>query len=139
MTKTAAERLRENALGLLPGPLSQLEYMADLRESGAGYLHWGLAKMYGEHDLQQTLAEVHSSILLEVLRTPLPVLAHEIQNIADRSSLAPDAYIQSLSKKLNLLLPARRFDGWERQLKMVLFVLSCLSQRLATRVRPVAC
>jgi hypothetical protein len=139
MTKTAAERLRDNALGLLPGPLSRLEYMANLRESDAQYFHWGLAKMYGEYGLQQALAEVHSSVLLEVLRTPLPALAHEVRNLVDQSSLAPDAYVRSLSKKLNLLLPARRFDGWERQLKMVLFVLSCLSLRLAAPARPVAC
>jgi hypothetical protein len=139
MTKTAAERLQNNALGLLPGPLSRLEYMADLRESGTQYFHWGLARMYGEHGLQQSLAEVHSAVLLDVLRTPLPALAHEVHNIADKNFLVPDAYVRSLSKKLNLLLPARRFDGWERQLKMVLFVLSCLALRLAVPVRPVAC
>lgn len=125
MRKTVTDRLYENALMLLPGPLTRLKYIADLRTPDGQYCHWGLATMYGEVEIQLGLAEAHRRILSDVLSAPFSDLETET-----RASGLSDAGIHFLSEKFNLLMP-QASDESVKHLKLVLFVLSCLPQRPA--------
>jgi len=53
----------------------RLRYLAGLRASDGRYLHWGLARTYGEEAAQRALAQAHSELFIEILRTPLRRLA----------------------------------------------------------------
>lgn len=123
MKKSISDRLSENALSALPGPLARLEYMAKLRNADGQYSHWGLSKMYGEADVRRGIAETHQSVLSEVLGAPFPDLEQELK--ADSGALP----IRSLSRNLAWLMPPRPPDGCKQHLQLVLFVLSSLAQR----------
>lgn len=131
MKKSISDRLNENALSTLPGPLARLEYMAKLRDAAGQYSHWGLSKMYGEADVKRGMAETHQSVLFEVLGAPFPDLEQEMQ-AKDSGAL----HIRSLSKNLALLMPPLPPDGCKQHLKLVLFVLSCLAQRPRSDAEP---
>jgi hypothetical protein len=123
--KTASQRLRENALNQL-STLAQLEYLANSREADGKYCHWGLARMYGDETLQQSMSEVHSSVFVDVLRKPIPELAEEIVPL---QSAPPDGLIRTLSEKFKAASPQNQGGGCESHLKMVLYVLSCLAEK----------
>jgi hypothetical protein len=125
--KTASLRLRENALNQL-STLAQLEYMASSRESDGKYCHWGLARMYGDETLQQSMGEVHSSVFVDVLRKPIPELADEVARTARENAAAPDVFVRALSERFKAASPENQEGGCEEHLKMILYVLSCLAQ-----------
>lgn len=124
MKKSINDRLSENALSALPGPLARLEHMAKLRGADGQYSHWGLAKMYGEADVGRSLAESHQSVLTELLGAPFPDLEQEVQATDSRA-----LHIRSLSMNLALLMPPLPPHGCKQHLQLVLFVLSCLAER----------
>jgi hypothetical protein len=126
--KTASQRLRENALNQL-STLAQLEYLANSREPDGKYFHWGLARMYGGEALQQSMSEVHSSVFIDVLRKPIPELADEIGSSAQEAAAPSDGLIRTLSEKFKAASPENQEGGCEAHLKMVLYVLSCLTER----------
>jgi hypothetical protein len=133
MKKSISDRLSENALSALPGPLARLEYMAKLRNADGQYSHWGLSKMYGEADVSRDIAETHQSVLSEVLSAPFPDLEQELQ-MKDSGAL----HMRSLSTNLALLMPPLPSDGCKQHLQLVLFVLSCLAQRPRSHTGPAA-
>jgi len=126
--KTASLRLRENALDQL-STLARLEYMANSREPDGKYSHWGLARMYGDEMLQQSMSEVHSSVFVEVLRKPIPELANEVAGQEREDDRASAVLVQALSERLTAASPQRQEGGCEAHLKMILYVLSCLAQK----------
>src|SRR5215469_5751373 len=73
-------------LAALQGIWAKLLYMSGLRLADGKYDHWGHIRTYGEKQSQETLAEVHSEIYLELLRTPLRQLMRESaeESLADR-------------------------------------------------------
>jgi hypothetical protein len=126
--KTASQRLRENALNQL-STLARLEYLANSREPDGKYCHWGLARMYGNETLQQSMSEVHSAVFIDVLRKPIPDLADEIGRSAQETAAPPDGLIRTLSEKFKAVSPQNQEGGCESHLKMVLYVLSCLAEK----------
>lgn len=134
MNKTPGDRLQENALKLLPGPLARLQYMADLRGDDGQYSHWGLARMYTESELQRGLDETHNRVLTDVLCCPLFELEREMRTAGPAAASA-----SALSKKFKALMPQVPCDANKQHLKLVLFVLSCLDQRPSSNEEPVSC
>jgi len=99
----------ERTLVKIPGVLGKLDYVAELREKGK-YVHWGLARIYGEEVLQRTLAEVHRGLFLQVLRTPLRQLLEEVR----RTGAQPNdvtRYLETLLRNVRSLAPPNLGGG----------------------------
>jgi hypothetical protein len=126
--KTAVQRLQENALDQMPR-LARLKYLASAREPNGQYSHWGLAKMYGSATLQQAMSEMHSSVFVDVLRTPIRQLADEVSGNARETGVSREAYVETFSAKFKAVSPENHLGGCEEHLKMVLYALSCLARR----------
>lgn len=62
-------------LAALGGVWARLRYVAELRAPGGGYRHWGLVRTFGDHAAQRAVAQAHTELFLEILRTPLRRLA----------------------------------------------------------------
>ena len=73
-----------NTLEGIPGPYARLVYVASLRDLSSGrYEHEGLAALYPEEAVQQSLELCHEQIFERILETPL---AEQLQDL--RSCLA---------------------------------------------------
>ncbi len=75
---SALDDLLANTLSAVPGLLHRLRYLAGLRDENGAYKHWGLEKVHGSLTAQVALAEAHSLIFLEVLRTPVSRIRAEV-------------------------------------------------------------
>lgn len=114
----------ERTLVKIPGVLGKLDYLAELRENGK-YVHWGLARIYGEEVLQRTLAEVHRGLFLQVLRTPLRQLLEEVR----RSAAQPNEvkrYLETLVRDVRSLAPPNLGGGSEAHFHSVIRALLSL-------------
>lgn len=78
-------------LGAITGAWQRLRYVAELRAPDGRYQHWGLARTFGDDAAQRTLAQAHTELFLEILRTPLRRLAGDASaaGIVQRSSYLP--------------------------------------------------
>lgn len=72
-----SDDFKVRTLSALSGVWSKLLYMSELRLPDGKYDHWGHIRTHGEKQSQEALAEVHSEIYLELLRTPLGQLVRE--------------------------------------------------------------
>src|SRR5215510_9828313 len=122
LKKTPTERLTENILSCLGGPLAVLDYFGKAKISDAEYSHWGLERIYGTEETQQALKAAHTAALLTVLKTPIPTLTQEIfdTTAADRSH---ELSKMLRSKEAGSLIPVDPGAGLESHLKLVLYVL----------------
>jgi hypothetical protein len=66
------------SLGPLPTVLSRLCFVAELRTETGSYEHWGMAQMYGEEVAKNALSETHSRVWIELLRTPIRMIEHDL-------------------------------------------------------------
>jgi hypothetical protein len=119
-------------LGALPGPLSRLAYIGGLRRNGH-YEHWGLSRAYGDTVAGAAMSEAHSQVWLEVLRTPLPKLAGELQ----ASGTAPDQ-IDGWRRQSDALTPPKLAGGSRRHFHSVLLALSLLPRSSRKKTSPSA-
>ena len=114
----------ERTLVKIPGVLSKLDYVAELQKNGK-YVHWGLARIYGEEVLQRTLREVHRGLFLQVLRTPLRQLLEEVT----RSAAEPNdvkRYLKTLLGDVRSLAPANLGGGSEAHFNSIIRALLSL-------------
>lgn len=72
---SAYEDFCARTLTPLSGVWTKLRYVAELRAPEGDYRHWGLARTFGDDASQRALAQAHSELFLEILRTPLRHLA----------------------------------------------------------------
>lgn len=92
-------------LANVPGMWGKLLYVAELRENDK-YVHWGLARIYGEEATQLALLEVHRELFLQVLRTPLRQLAADIVRSAAGKQEEVSVFLESLVEKCSSLVPS---------------------------------
>jgi hypothetical protein len=116
-------------LASVPGIWGKLDYVSALREKGE-YVHWGLARVYGEEATQLALREVHRELFLEVLRTPLRQLVADVVPSAAGKQLEPRKFLESLIDKATLLVPPETGGGSVVHFHSTLAALS----RLLTQV-----
>lgn len=109
-------------LALIPGLLGKLGYVAELREEGR-YLHWGLERVYGEEALQRTLADVHRSVFLQVLRTPLRQLLEDVTRAAAAQRSEVRSYLERVLRDPRALVPATLGGGSEAHFNSVVAAL----------------
>ncbi len=91
-------------LANVPGIWGKLDYVSDLRENGK-YVHWGLARVYGEEATQLALREVHRELFLQVLRTRVRQLATDVVCSAAGKQEEVSVFLESLMEKSSALVP----------------------------------
>ena len=111
-------------LGALAGAWQRLQYLAELRAPDGRYQHWGLARTFGEATAQRALAQVHSEVFLELLRTPLRSLA--------RQSSAAEI------KQLSGYLPGNLEGGTPQHFNSIVSALTALSAARTSSPTPAA-
>jgi hypothetical protein len=120
------EDFKLRSLPALRGLWSKLLYIAKLRSSEGKYEHWGHIRVHGEERSQEALAQIHSELYVELLRTPLRELIPEdvtgLEQITREISVAGDK-----------LIPADERGGSARQLNSIVLAVQLLRDaRLAS-------
>jgi hypothetical protein len=121
--KSAFEDLSRSTLRAISGYLQRLEYLAGLRARGEEYSHWGFGKVHGEFAANKAFSEAHKHTVSQVLSTPLSALLADVQSSSVAEGRDPQKYLETLSKKGNVLLPSNPGPGAERHLSSVLHAL----------------
>jgi hypothetical protein len=124
---SAGEDLRYRTLRALAGPLERLAYLAALRDETGQYSHWGLARTYGEPAARAAIAEIHTQVWIEVLRTPIPEL---IRVMVGMDATVRKEVLQQLRDYRDKILPADLAGGAVRHFNSVLVALERLSKTL---------
>jgi hypothetical protein len=69
----------------MPGPFARLVYISSLRDLSSGrYEHAGLAAMYPDEAVQQSLELCHEQIFERVLETPLAQQEEDLRSCLER-------------------------------------------------------
>ncbi len=99
--KSASEDFEANTLGAVPGLLGRLSYVGRLRDgdaTGKGrYVHWGLAKVYGEDAAQCAIRASHRALLSNVLKKPLAVLLKDVPASCSNWHVTEKEFLASLA------------------------------------------
>jgi hypothetical protein len=122
---SAVEDFVTRSLAAVPGKLGKLIYLSSLRKSGQ-YFHWGLIRSHGSSSATKAMEETHTSVWLEVLRTPLPQLNIEVQTWTEngKSNERKKKWLANMSG----LMPENRAGGTQRHFSSILLALSQLSR-----------
>jgi len=115
----------ERTLIKIPGVMGKLDYVAELRQNGK-YVHWGLARVYGEDVLQRTLAEVHRGLFLQVLRTPLRQLMEDVRRSAAAEHSDLKQYLEARLRDARSLAPPNLGGGSEAHFNSIVAALLSL-------------
>lgn len=121
---SASEDLRYRTLGAFEGALEKLAYLARLRDEAGQYRHWGMSRTYGEQ-AATALAEAHTQVWIEVLRTPIPEL---LRQLGGMETTARAAVMEEVKNYRRLSCPADLSGGAVRHFNSVLLALECLSR-----------
>ncbi len=125
---SALDDLVIRTLAAIPGRVQKLQYLAGLRDQSGAYEHWGLEKVHGSKAARQALAEAHSMVFIELLRTPLGEIRGEAG--VEASGLP------ARGATSQMLVPADLKGGSQRHFNSVLAALEALSH--APKIRPAA-
>ena len=125
---SAREDFMERTLAVLRGVWGKLNYLRQLRGAKGTYEHWGLVQVHGEHAASQAMADVHSELYLEVLRTPLPDLLQQLELSAEDLNCLASDIAEALENDQQKMLPANLVGGPPRHLEAVLTSISLLTK-----------
>jgi hypothetical protein len=110
----------------LGGAFEKLAYLRGLRNDAGDYRHWGLSRTFGHEQASAALAQAHTEIWLQVLRTPIPALFTESRKFAVGTRLTDGNGIGPA--ELDRLTPPNRAGGAQRHFSSILLAVSLLSQ-----------
>jgi hypothetical protein len=117
---SAYEDFVGRTLASLPDLLARLVYLGSLRNHAGDYCHWGMLRTFGPSSTSEALAKAHSEAWLEVLRTPIPALFAETQDLEMGS--------ETWRGQREKLTPPDVSGGTKRHFNSILLALSLLSQ-----------
>ena len=135
---SAHEDLTNTTLAAVSGVLGKLSYLSSLRTDGESYIHWGLARVYGDTAAQDALMQAHKSVFSTVLRTPLAELFEDLGHCSKLAGLSPAAYLGLLKERQAALVPGNPGSGSSKHLSSVLDALSHLLKRPRAAIRPIS-
>ena len=130
--------LTSTTLRAVAGMLGKLQYLSSLRSAGGPYLHWGLARLYGEQAAQEALTQAHHSVLAKILTTPLRELLEDLEESSRQAELTPRIYLKKLRGCSLDLLPLNPGSGSEQHFNSVLYALSNLQQGRRAAIPPIS-
>ena len=117
---SAYEDFVVRTLASLRGVLAKLVYLGSLRNDAGDYSHWGMSRTFGPSRTSEALAQAHTEAWLEVLRTPIPALFAETQDLEMEN--------ETWRGQREKLTPPEASGGTKRHFNSVLLALSLLSQ-----------
>jgi hypothetical protein len=123
---SAFEDFARRTLNVLHGVWSKLNYIRELRGDEGRYNHWGLTRIHGEAEVHKAVADVHSELYLQLLRTPLPELLEQLRLSAEDSHCSVRELIGHLNKEGHRLIPDDVRGGSPQHLQSVLQVTDLL-------------
>ena len=124
---SAREDLCYRTLEVFGGALEKLAYLASLRDRPGTYQHWGMCKTYGKAEAEAAMAEAHTQIWLELLRTPIPELLRQLSSM---EATTRRTVIDEVRKYRELSYPADKSGGGIRHFNSILLALECLCQSM---------
>jgi hypothetical protein len=127
--KSAYEDLRQRTVERIPGNCGKLKYLAGLRSSDGGYVHWGLERVHGPAAAQEAFSKAHKTLLKTILGTGLSALREDLERSSEADAISPTSYASKLSASLNQLLPSGSPREAQLHLFSVLETLSILAAR----------
>jgi len=127
--KSAYEDLRQRTVERIPGNCGKLKYLAEIRSSDGGYVHWGLERVHGPAAAQEAFSKAHKTLLKTILGTGLSALREDLERSSEADAISPTSYASKLSASLNQLLPSGSPREAQLHLFSVLETLSILAAR----------
>jgi hypothetical protein len=132
---SAFDDFLQTSVHAVPGTLGKLDYISGLRTGTAGeYVHWGLARVHGDREAQQAIAEVHRLVFSEVLSTPLVRLLEDASKYARPGDMT--AYLDELQARCEAMLPLNPGMASAQHFSSVLEALLYLAQARRSTTRP---
>jgi hypothetical protein len=125
---SAFEDFVKRTLSDLHGVWSKLNYIRELRESDGRYKHWGLARTYGEDVTNEMIADVHSEIYLQILRSPLPELFEQLEMSAEDADCSASQLAEQLLKQKQRVTPVDMRGGAPEHMRSVLLIHDLLGK-----------
>jgi len=125
---TAYDDFVLNTLGVIPGPLGKLLYLASLRSGDGRYQHWGMARLHGEAAAQNSMQQAHGIVFSDILRQPLSTLWQEVVDHSGAEGQSPESWLSQCIPPPERLVPSTPAAGAERHLTAVLAALSGLAK-----------
>ena len=130
---TAFEDFMLRTMDVLQGVWSKLNYIRELRAPDGSYEHWGLARIHGEETTHAMIADVHSELYLQLLRTPLPELLEQLHLSADDADCSAAQLARQLRESTGKITPQDLRGGAPEHLKAVLLIADLLSKHSQAR------
>lgn len=116
------------SLADFPGPVSKLEYIVSLRTESGAYAHWGLTRVHGEAAANQAIANAHTKIFLEILRTPLSQLQRELRSLAQEQGAHARDLLDAFLERGERLVPHSLNGGSRRHFNSIWESLSAIER-----------
>ena len=113
----ATDDFCNRTLAAIEGSVRKLTYIAGLRTDEGNYRHWGLERLHGPDAAHAAMADSHSKAWLKILRSPLPELLAECQQmeVKEREDL--------LSQLQNIAPPDKPCGGEARHFSSIVLAL----------------
>lgn len=125
---SAFEDFMQRTLNVLQGIWSKLNYIRELRRPDGTYEHWGLTQVHGEEATREMIADVHSELYLQLLRTPAQELLEQLQLSAEDAACSASQLAEQLNQSRRQITPQDLRGGAPQHLKAVLLVTDLLSK-----------
>ena len=132
-SSSAFEDFMKRTLNGLHGVWSKLNYIRELRDSDGRYKHWGLARTYSEEATNEMIADVHSELYLQILRTPLPELFEQLEMSAEDADCSASQLAEQLLKQKQRITPSDMRGGAPEHMRSVLLIHDLLSKDRARK------
>lgn len=133
---SAFDDFLQTTLQAVPGTLGKLDYISGLRRGAAGeYVHWGLARVHGDREAQEAMAEVHRLVFSEVLSTPLRLLLEDASRCVEQE---PTRYLDQLQARCEAMLPLNSGAASAQHFSSVLQALLYLAQARRKTTLPIS-
>lgn len=117
------EDFKLRTIGAISGLWSRFLYAASLRGKDGNYFHWGHARVHGELQSQAAVARMHSELYIELLRSPIRLLAQEWTQADGRES---EAELKQLIGIRDIAIPDDMAGGSPRHFNSILLTTRLL-------------
>jgi hypothetical protein len=114
------------SLGSVKSAVARLKYLGEIR-CDAGYEHWGMERTYGAERANAALAEIHSRLWLEVLRSPIKQLRAESNSVNE--NLNGSTYLGDSAPFFPGIIPPDTRGGSVRHMRLIVTTLSMLREK----------
>lgn len=116
------------SLNVLNGIWSRLNYVRELRETDGRYRHWGLAQSHGEEKTDRAIAEAHSELHLQFLRSPLQEVFEQLSLGAEDAECSSLQLAESMCKEKERIRPEDLRGGSPKHFYAVLEITRMLAE-----------